>query len=77
MNTNDIHNQIKNLRHLNLSKQQQISAFMMMLDPSDKTIPFIKTPYWVEQLGKDLHNLFKNKTLNNIYFDNCGSIHIN
>ena len=64
MNNNDIINQIKNIRHLNLSKSQQMSAFMMIMDPNDRTIPTIKTPEWVEQLGKDLHNLVKNEKIN-------------
>lgn len=77
MNNNDIINQIKNLRHLNLSKSQQMSAFMMIMDPNDRTIPTIKTPEWVEQLGKDLHNLVKNEKINSIFYDQDGLIHIN
>ena len=60
----------------NFSQEQQFLFTMMMIDPSDKTIPAIQNPEWVNQLGFDLKNLFKEGKLKKINFDNNGIIQV-
>ena len=65
---------IQQMRKLNLSPEQQMVATMLMIDPYDKTIPTIKNPEWVDDLGTKLHELIKNKKLDGMYYDIDGTI---
>ena len=60
----------------NFSQEQQFLFTMMMIDPSDKTIPTIQNPEWVDKLELDLTKLFKDGTLKKMYFDNNGIVHV-
>lgn len=56
------------------SYQQQFVFTMLMLDPTDPSIPEIQTPDWVVQLGYDLKNLFKQDKLTKMYFNDEGIV---
>ena len=64
------------LKNSPFSFQQQYLYTMLMLDPSDKSIPVIQTPEWILKLGEDLKNLFKQGKLCKIYFDINGKISV-
>ena len=62
------------LKNSRFSYEQQMVFTMLMLDPSDKTIPVIQTPEWIIALGHDLKTLFKQKKISKMFFNDKGVI---
>lgn len=62
------------LKNSQFSYKQQFVFTMLMLDPSDKTIPVIQTPDWIIKLGHDLKTLFKQKKISKMFFNDKGVV---